>query len=441
MAVSFHPEAAKRFDQTGVELRALICEVSEPKDEPKKDYHLFTPMKFGPENIIGPIRFFYSVKDHAGNEVGRIWKNGNRSFGLLDTAYQRAQELATSLGKTPDLRNRTSVAFVFDTVCEWLKDSQLKLSLTEHVAAVCEAAIMEQEVWIPLYRTYCSFQFSIGSVTFKSISEKMMDEFFPPERVGSQPELARQNLNRHRSELQGQLAACVKLTAEDTTAQHLARVAAGEAIALLRFLCPVNWMPGIRSYCLPLGRERIEIGTELLVRQGHLHNINKSSLECGPTAWDLDEAIRHCDEALANLHDLASNTKGDYRRRLLDALLLYSRNSVTENTADKLVFVLVALETMLLKNASEPIVKNVGERMAFLIGDTLDARKAVVANIDQTYQLRSAFIHHGESVADLETVGRFLGYAWETFRRLLKRIDRHGTQASLIQELDDRKLT
>lgn len=174
MAVSFHPEATKRFDQAGIELRALIRGVSEPKDEPKKDYHLFTPMRFGPENIIGPIRFFSSVKDRAGNEVGRIWKNGGRSFGLLDTAYQRAQELATRLEKTPDLRNRTSVAFVFDTVWEWLKDPQLK-SLTEYVASICEAAIMEQEVWIPLYRTYCSSQFSIGSVTFKSISEKMMD--------------------------------------------------------------------------------------------------------------------------------------------------------------------------------------------------------------------------------------------------------------------------
>lgn len=101
----------------------------------------------------------------------------------------------------------------------------------------------------------------------------------------------------------------------------------------------------------------------------------------------------------------------------------------------------VALESMLLKDASEPIVKNIGERMAFLIRDTLDARKLIVANVNETYQLRSAFIHHGESVEDLATVERFLGYAWETFRRLLERIGRHDTRALLIQELDDRKLS
>jgi hypothetical protein len=270
MAVSFHPEAAKRFDQTGVELRALIREVPEPKGEAEKDYHLFIPTKFGPEDTIGPVRFFTLVTDASGNEVGRIWKNGDRWFGLLDSAYKQTQELAARMEKTPDLRNRVSVAFLFDTVLDWLKDLQLQSPLTDYLVSTCEAAIAEQEVWIPLYQTYCSSQFSIGPVTFKSISEKMMDDFFPSERVAALPDLAKQSLNRRRSKLQGQLAACVKVTAEGKTAQQAARVLAGEAIALLRFLCPVNWMPGIRSYCLPLGRERIEVGTELLVQQDRI---------------------------------------------------------------------------------------------------------------------------------------------------------------------------
>jgi len=413
MAVSFHPEAAKRFDQTGVELRALIREVPEPKGEAEKDHHLFIPTKFGPEDIIGPVRFFTLVTDASGNQVGRIWKNGDRWFGLLDSAYQQTQELAARLEKIPDLRNRVSVAFLFDTVLDWLKDLQLQSPLTDYLV----------------------------SITFKSISEKMMDDFYPPERVAALPDLAKQSLNSRRSKLQGQLAACVKVTAEGKTAQQAARVLAGEAIALLRFLCPANWMPGIRSYCLPLGRERIEVGTELLVRQDRIKSINESAPEPAPMAWDLDEALHQCGSIFASLHDLASNRKSEYRKKLLDAFLLYSRNSVTEDVADKLVFVLVALESMLLKNPSEPIVKNIGERMAFLIGDTLDARKPIVASVDETYQLRSAFIHHGESVEDLATVERFLGYAWETFRRLLERIDRHDTRASLIQELDDLKLS
>jgi hypothetical protein len=57
---------------------------------------------------------------------------------------------------------------------------------------------------------------------------------------------------------------------------------------------------------------------------------------------------------------------------LHDALLLYSRNSTASETTDKLVFVLVSLESMLPKDANEPISKNIGERMAFLVGNSVE---------------------------------------------------------------------
>ena len=133
---------------------------------------------------------------------------------------------------------------------------------------------------------------------------------------------------------------------------------------------------------------------------------------------------------LASLHDLASNTKTDFRRQLYDALLLYSRSSVTSDIAVKLVFVLVAIESILLKDFNEPIAKNIGEWMAFLVGDALEAKKAVVTNVDRIYKLRSAFIHHGDTIEDVEMVREFLGHAWETFRRLLHRMDRTNTKMS-----------
>lgn len=168
---------------------------------------------------------------------------------------------------------------------------------------------------------------------------------------------------------------------------------------------------------------------------------SQGSLEYGPIGSDIDGALIYHAQALARLHDLALDRTTEYRRQLYDALLLYSRNSVTADVAEKLVFVLVAIESMLLKDGSEPITKNIGERMAYLIAKSLEARKAIVSSVDQAYRLRSAFIHHGNSIEDVETVRRFLVHAWETFRTLLYRIDRTDTKVSLIQELEDRKLT
>jgi hypothetical protein len=75
-----------------------------------------------------------------------------------------------------------------------------------------------------------------------------------------------------------------------------------------------------------------------------------------------------------------------------DALLIYSRNSVAITPADKLVYILVGLESVLIRNSNEPLGKNIGERMRFLVGDSVDSRKAVLANVDEIYKLRSSFI-------------------------------------------------
>src|SRR5439155_23752510 len=106
------------------------------------------------------------------------------------------------------------------------------------------------------------------------------------------------------------------------------------------------------------------------------------------TAWALSKTdIALFPNVLDRLHKLAANQeRTDFQQTLYDALLIYSRNSVAITSADKLVYVLVGLESVLLRNSNEPLGKNIGERMAFLVGDSLDSRQAVVANVDEIYK-------------------------------------------------------
>jgi hypothetical protein len=284
-------------------------------------------------------------------------------------------------------------------------------------------------------------EFPIGAVSFRNLSTAMMDKFFAPRPEQPLPDAARQQLERLRSQLQGHLAACVTLTAEKKTAQENARAMAQEAIALLRFLSPANWILGIQSYCVPLGRERIEIPTELFVRNGQIGEISKAALKRGPVLWDIDQERERFPGLVDILHALSGNHKSDFRRQLYDALLIYSRNSTASEVADKLVFVLVSLESMLLKDSSEPITKNIGERMAFLIGGSVNERKAIIQNVNAAYSIRSKFIHHGNSVEDSEVIERFFEYAWQCFHALLRQIDDFETKAALLEALENRKLS
>jgi hypothetical protein len=138
---------------------------------------------------------------------------------------------------------------------------------------------------------------------------------------------------------------------------------------------------------------------------------------------------------------LSLERRTEFQGKLLDALLLYSRSTREKDLAGRLVYMLVAIETMLLKDANESIQQNIGERMAFTIGDTLEARKTLIRHLRDAYDLRSKFIHHGETIAEIETVRAFMFDAWTLFTALLTDIHRYDTKAQLIDRLYERRLS
>jgi hypothetical protein len=89
------------------------------------------------------------------------------------------------------------------------------------------------------------------------------------------------------------------------------------------------------------------------------------------------------------------------------------------------------------------IQKNLGERMAFLIGKWLESRKEIVKNVEEFYEIRSRLIHHGREASgkDLEVIDTFFFNVWWSFRHLLAEIDRYQTKAQLLAELEARKLS
>jgi Apea-like HEPN len=441
--IDFHADAVKRFNELGDKLREGVRVIKKTLVAQQIPFDPYPAASLKPEDVIGKITMTERICDGLGNEVGRLWMRGGEYVGLIDDAYKELKTIAKGFEKTPPLRGRVHVDFLVDEIFFWLQ-AALDGSgepLVTHISRSCQSAIQEYDIWVPLFGVHGVQEFSIGAVTFRSLSPAMMQHFFAPRPEQPLPDAARQRLDRLRSQLQGHLAACVTLTAEKKTAQVNARTIAQEAIALLRFLSPANWILGMQSYCLPLGRERIEMPTELFVRNGEIAEISRASLEHGPVSWDIDQERLRFPEVLDLLHGLSGNHTGDFKRQLYDALLLYSRNSTAPEIADKLVFVLVSLESMLLKDSTEPITKNIGERMAFLIGKSVDERKAVIQNVDAAYRIRSKFIHHGNSVEDSEIIERFFEYAWQCFHAMLHQVDGVATKAALLEALENRKLS
>jgi Apea-like HEPN len=116
-----------------------------------------------------------------------------------------------------------------------------------------------------------------------------------------------------------------------------------------------------------------------------------------------------------------------------------------KDAADKLVHILVGLESIILKDSNEPIMNNIGERMAALIGHDPASRKAIIGNVKKTYALRSSFIHHGQriSVDEADTLREFMFRAWTCLDALVRLAYQNPTmtKAQYFDWIEERRLS
>lgn len=198
------------------------------------------------------------------------------------------------------------------------------------------------------------------------------------------------------------------------------------------------------SYCALLGKENVE-GVRYMEMEGvRVRSWGEQPAGGRVLNWHLsDDDIRKYTGSLGfdNLNRLlALKTRTNFQDALLKALLLYSRSTREKDLAGRLVYMFAAIESILLRNDTESIQQNVGERMAFIIANTGDKRGAVIRNLKAVYALCSRFLHHGHTLDQLETIRTFMLNAWMLFTRLAKHSGSFDTKEQLIEQLEARKL-
>lgn len=437
----FHPEAAKRIDERAREILQTVRAIPRTRAaNPPSDLH--PAYTFSRDDIISGPDHWLDV-DAVGNTTGMAWVSGGMEVGWVGQDFKPITALAHMIVEPKPFAAVLSSSFVLDQICQWLRltlERHCEVPLSTYMERQSDEAVYEHDIWIPLFRTYSSRRFAIGDVIFQSFTPDIMDEWWNriPGDILSESRNV-EALNAKRSKLQGSLAGCVRVRAERTKALDVALSKVQNATSLLRFLSPAILKSRFTSYCTPTAS--VPKVTRVLMDGDCIDSLDEAELDQRRTDWFVDRSIALCPEGLLDrLHELASNASTEFRRALYQSLILYSRHATAIEIEDKLVFAFSALEAMLLRDGNEPIQKNLGERMAFLIGDSLEARKRVIANIGDVYKIRSAFVHHGKTSRNIETVDEFLRGAWSTFSKLLDVQGKYTTKAELIEALEDRKL-
>lgn len=446
MKFEIHPDAVAAFNTKAWELvDAVRVRPSSPKPQRGGCYKPGVHVGFHltAEHLRGPIHFFQS--DEYGNRINRFTEEQGTVVGLDEQAYPQLIRLAVSIQKIPAFCNSASVRFIEDVLFQWCLEAVQNrelISATEYVSRKAEWSVRPIEVWVPIYALHIQSEFSIGQVRFKTITREMVDIWQRGirEEAGDQPAI-KFALDRKRTEIQGFAAAMVAVEAEPIRAQEIASELADTASSLLRFFAPASFSPRELSFCVPLGSHQRGGHHYLTVENGCISSETQGVSQRGTNPWVIDDALlRELQSAgLAEISALFSKQpKTAFDQTVFDALLLYSKAALVPEIAEKLLYIFAALESALLRNDSEPITQNIGERLAFLAGSDAESRIRIVKLVTEAYAVRSAFVHHGKrkDVCDLTD---FMMCSWNGMNALVGNTARFRTKDELLDVIERHK--
>lgn len=454
MELELHPQAATNFNLKAEVLLAELTSVPLPSRQGHHgplDPDVHVAAHFNSKNIIGDVEVRHI--DYSGNELAKSFELGVARVGLFGDSYKNLVRIAEGMHKSRALQNAVSLGLLIDLIFDWVRhrhQDEPVPQMTDYVLGECEKRLEDVEIWIPVYMLHVQSTLSIGRVTLTEITRAMIDEWHGgmltqvPEESKA---VVEHHLSQERTKFQGFAAAILKMRAEPERAAEVAFEEAEQSLALLRFFAPASFNPKYTSYCVPLGREHVESSEYLTVSDGKITSYFTGAVDMREPAWALStgkiaELRANGIDALNGI--LANPKRSEYQEDLLAAIRMYSKSALAKDFADRLVYMLIALESMFLRNNSEPIVDNISERMALFAGRTVGERRAIVSNVKKTYGLRSAFVHHGRGIGidEITTLKEFMVTAWRCMQSLIGyAVDGGATKLKLLERLEDMKLS
>lgn len=447
--LDIHPKAAENFNEKADQLFNFVEDVK-PSDLQFPSFNPGTHSAIQVDKSVILNTPLHRVTD-INDCTTRLYLNSELSIGILEDGCSELTKLVENLFRVKDINRKVSIKTLDSILCTWIRDKFYDPShcnFLEFLKVHLAELICEYEIVIPITFLHIEKSFIIGNINFKPFSKETIDEIESraTEQVKDlkQKDLAKKFFDQKIREFQGHAVASILIQAEPARAYEIAIEETNVALSMLRIFSTSTREPLLYYPCAVWGSSNINHGYLMALKEGNLSQMYITTLDRCPMPEYLDNnAIDDLYLAGLSILDniLRSSKQNSFQEKLLDALILYSRSAVSKDVADKLVYILVALESIFLRNSSEPIQQNLGERIAFLIGDSLEKRKRIIRVTRDTYALRSRFVHHGGSIDDLETMREFMQYAWQAIVSLIHASNSVSTVDALLDNLDDRKLS
>jgi len=387
-----------------------------------------------------------SGSDREGNEASKSFYHNGQTFEICGEDYQILKRVAEGMHKTPELRDRVSVAMLASLIFDWIAENHKKtttLSMTEYVLAELEPKIQDFEVWIPIAATRIQSEFGFGNMRIRTITRKMLDEWEAEVREARPDAAAGHDVffQRWRKALLGLAAATMELRAEPDRAYELASAEAERTLAVLRCLSPYSCFPFTVNKSVPLGQESERGFQYFMTHQGRI-TFSSSGYEATPyDEWRIGEDSLEqmksfgMDKFSALLK--VKKTTG-FQRDLLHALQLYGKSSTFTDPADKLTYILAPLDALLRSDRTQSI-DDLADRLVMFVDKKASGRKEALIVIRAIYDRSLSFVHSEHTKKDLELLEKFMIIAWTFFINVIGNANIYESRLDFINDIDNAK--
>ncbi len=436
-----HDKASTRFNEEAMDLVGLIKPVP-----PKVGVKAFSPEHYisgtFEESDIIEITSLGEV-NHLGEEISKHFIHGKKLFGLIDAGYQNLNKLSESIYSHGKVSQHLSIEYIKDKLFEWVKEQWIAKSETtfiEELSASAEVDIVEHDIGFPISMLSVEDEFEIGDVVFRPITKDRFDGWFQNiiEASKEHVEIVRGEFEIIRKKMQGYTVAEVKVLAENKHAIMIGKEKVLKSLAILRALSYSNIHPKLTEGFNILGAEKNDGVTCIKFDENYVGSpleYSEQNYKARTISKQDIEEIRRLGLGVIN-KVLSEPRKSDFQKKVLEALELYSKNNMLPDPQDKLIYILSAIESVLLKDPKEPIQKNLSERMALYIGKTYDQRIEIKINVEKIYNKRSKFLHHGSVIDESEMLTSFMKTAWIFIVKLIGDMDKYNTKQEFIEHIE-----
>jgi len=444
------PNAIIHIDKRAAEIVLLFKEISLPTFSLEKTGfpQPFTEGEITEKDIVGEVKI--SLVNAIGeDEFLYFLDKEKKPQGIRDERLRQFRKFIEQIEKA--CKYKVSTDYLTSLLLEYCKSEHNSPNHTVNFSKVLlerlAVDIRDYTIILPISNLSVEIEITLGEVKIVPLSQAEIESWFKPahnDDSEAKKLLRKSQIEEVQKEHQGGAAAKVNIVAESKAANREAREKVEKALALLRLYCSANFHPEVASYVNIWGTSKIPEFKTFFYREDSGIQIQAGILKNTEIFWRIsgEMLIQMNQDGLGRIVQIhQKQNKSEFEKLLLETIWLYSQSNLKANTYEKLLYMLAALEKLLIKDSSEPLQQNISERLAFLIAPTLESRKAVIENLKKIYAIRSSFFHHGKKIENTDSMIIFMQNIWSLLMNLINQSDKFISKESLLSLVEDKKLS